>query len=196
MVSDLVSFIFIFSPFILFCFVFLLIEFADFLTCSLSLLVSRHRTNLFELRASLSPHHHILHNRPSFNNLLHFISLRSGSPRDTIRYGGPHPIEFSERSSRSQLGFQGLRTRRKAYRRAVEADPHAVWDDWVGRRLHVQKGFVIAVAEVYWMVTSKKLKVMYESLLITLICFIVFVTTQTRNQTGSLVVLTSCPPCG
>jgi len=46
------------------------------------------------------------------------------------------------------------------------------------------------VLEVYWMVTSKKLNVMY--FLPDMLHH--FITTQTRNQTGSLVGLTSCLP--
>jgi len=107
-----------------------------------------------------------------FHDCSPFIS-RFASPRGAIRCRGPHPIECSERTRRTQLGFQRLRTRREAFRRAVEASPHAGRGTWLGGWLHVQKGSVIAGVEVYWTVTSKKLKVMYASLAITLICFIV-----------------------
>ena len=76
---------------------------------------------------------------------------------------GPHPTDYSERKSRTQLGFQRLRTRREAYHRAVETNFNTVRGNWVGRRLHVQEGFVIAM-EDHWVATSKKLKVMYSPL--------------------------------
>jgi len=138
-------------------------------------------TDSFELRAFFFPRHHIPSDR-FLPNLPLSISPRFASPRAAIHHGVPHPVE-SGRSSGNQLGFQGLRTRGEAYRRAVEANSYAGRANWVGRWLHVQEGFVIAGLEVYWVVTSKKLKVMYFPPYYTdMLCH--FITTQTRKQLG------------
>ena len=60
--------------------------------------------------------------------------------------------------------------------------------------LHVHEGFVIAAVEVYWVVTSKKLNVMYSPYNTDMLHR--FIITRTRKRTGSLVALASCQPCG
>ena len=50
---------------------------------------------------------------------------------------------------------------------------------------------MIAVVEIYWAVTSKKLNVMYPPPYTDMLYH--FITTQTWNQTGSLVALASRP---
>ena len=51
--------------------------------------------------------------------------------------GGPYLVGLTGRFSGSPLGFQGLFTRREAYRRVVETDSHSGWGGRVGRRVHV-----------------------------------------------------------
>ena len=55
----------------------------------------------------------------------------------------------------------------------MEANDDTGRGNWVGGWLHVHEELLIAAVEVYWTTTSKKLKVMYNSLATVLICFIV-----------------------